>query len=585
MASSHNDLLAELLRFVQTESEFADAKLVETWQCDLQKKLHAGQTQAFTHLEKGPDAKTLWAYLDEGESRFREGDLVCLHMGAPMASAIARRLSFELEEDGRWLLRGKGCIQAVDESQGQTCYADPDGLNLLPYYEQALKEISQNSVGRDVILPLISGELEPTFNAKEADEAKAVAIKMGLNARQSTAVGLALGADHLTCIQGPPGTGKTAVLALIAKLLTDRGERVLVTSHTHMGINNALTKVIQHGIPTVKVSSASQRKGLAEQIEIVDELASWKTRPNDGYVVGATPFAACNARLKGWRFDTIIFDEASQVTVPLALMAMKLGKKFIFIGDQRQLPPVILSESVLSGSTSSVFARITNPDAEHCVMLNETYRMNRWLTQWPSMAFYRDELVSAGPNRERRLALRELPDELSEVLDPSHPGVFIPSPSSVSRNVSHPEAKLVAEICLAAVSRGVPIAEIGIVTPYRSQGRAIRSLLGKAFGFDAARNIVSDTVERMQGQERELIILSMTTGDQAYLSSITPFFFQPERLNVSITRPKTKLIVIGPDVQGMSLSDDLSVQAWVEQYANLVSQLHKVADVSAPIKA
>ena len=73
----------------------------------------------------------------------------------------------------------------------------------------------------------------------------------------------AFAAKYLACIQGPPGTGKTRVISLIAKQLVEEGHRVLLTSHTHMAINNALNKVAATGVPLVKVGGAwlSERTG------------------------------------------------------------------------------------------------------------------------------------------------------------------------------------------------------------------------------------------------------------------------------------------------------------------------------------
>jgi len=67
------------------------------------------------------------------------------------------------------------------------------------------------------------------------------------------------------------------------------------------------------------------------------------TESSSGYVVGATPFATRTKRLRGVEFETIIFDEASQITLPLAVMGMLAGKRFVFIGDQKQLPPVLMT--------------------------------------------------------------------------------------------------------------------------------------------------------------------------------------------------------------------------------------------------
>ncbi|MDR1461583.1 MAG: AAA family ATPase, partial [Azoarcus sp.] len=372
-------LLSDLYQLVHDEQQAANYQLMTIWEHSLPEKLQKGLAQGFVRLERGPEPTTLWAYPDPTESRFREGDLLCLHQGNAL-EPLCRRLSFELEEDDRWLLRGNRATAIFDNYTGGACYADPDAMDLSGFYRQTLEDIGASVSGRETLLPLLSGQLDVKFDENDMMEAISVARAEGYNDKQAEAVGWAHGALHVACIQGPPGTGKTRVLSLIARLAVERGERILMTSHTHMAINNALNKIHAQGVPVVKVGRATQRKGLDEAIPNHEGLDGWEGRPTNGYVVGATPFATCTSRLENYGFDTILFDEASQITVPLALMAMRKGKRFIFIGDQRQLPPVLLSRSVLDKEAHSVFSRLTSRKAEHLVMLDETYRMNRWLT-------------------------------------------------------------------------------------------------------------------------------------------------------------------------------------------------------------
>ena len=560
MSGDHRQLLADLLTFVRDEQQANNHRLLEVWERPLAEKLEKGDSQGFVRLERGEDPSTLWAYPDDGESRFREGDLMVLHEGSPMGAQLGRGLSFEIEEDDRWLLRGHRVPAVLEAYSRGRAYADPDAIDLTSYYERTIEEISTSQIGRDVVLPLLGGGLPITFDDRDCIDGERIARAESFNSKQAEAVGLAFGAEQVACIQGPPGTGKTRVLALIARLMVERGERLLMTSHTHMAINNALNKIHAQGVPTVKVGRGTQRKGLDDGVECCPSLGAWESRPSSGYVVGATPFATCTSRLAGYEFDTVLFDEASQITVPLALMAMRKGKRFIFIGDHKQLPPVMLSRSVLARDSLSVFAALTAQEADHTVMLSETYRMNQWLTEWPSRTYYDMKLVAAGSNRDRRLALTHVSDRLAAIFDPSVSGVFIPTLDRTARTRNFRDAELVAELCVAAVEGGLPPDHIGVVTPYRAQGRAVRNLLAQRFGRAAARQVVADTVERMQGQERELIILSLATGDEAFLEAIAPFFFQPERLNVSITRAMSKLIVIGPVLaKGFELHGEMLV--------------------------
>lgn len=113
--------------------------------------------------------------------------------------------------------------------------------------------------------------------------------------------------------------------------------------------------------------------------------------------------------------------------------------------------------------------------------------------------------------------------------------------------------------------------EIGVVVPYRAQGRVIRSLLRQVLSNEeVVREIVVDTVERMQGQEREAVLVSLTTSSTGFASQIAEFFFQPQRLNVAITRPRTKLIIVGSSVVLEAEPADANHQNWVKLLRSLL---------------
>ncbi|NRF67392.1 AAA family ATPase [Aquincola sp. S2] len=572
-----DQLLSDLLRFVHDEQLAGQRKLLAVWERPIAWKLQRGWSQRILRLERTDDPSTLWARIDGGESRFREGDLLMLHAGDPLDQALGRGLTLEADMEDRWLLRSHRADAVLRACSDGPCYADPDAIDLTVFHEQAIEEISTSWIGREIVLPLLGGSLDITFSGEAMTRGEDAARARGFNTRQAQAVGLALGADQIACIQGPPGTGKSSVLALIARLMVEDGERVLVTSHTHMAINNALNKIREEGVPAIKVGLHAQRKGLRDEVPCHAGFADWHERPSaGGYVIGATPFATCTSRLEHCEFDTILFDEASQITVPLALMAMRKGRRFVFVGDQQQLPPVMLSRSVLDESGMSAFAALTARHADHAVMLQETYRMNRWLTAWPSRAYYRGELSAAGANRERRMSLPDLAEPYAAVFDPAAPGVFIPTRDRTARTRNDRDAQLVAQLCKAAIAGGLPPREIGIVTPYRAQGRAVRSWLNEVLGRAVAREVVADTVERMQGQERELVILTLATGDEVFLGAVAEFFFQPQRLNVSITRAKTKLVVIGPEIDEVPVLGHEDIRRWVGAYADLLRHLQRI---------
>ena len=102
------------------------------------------------------------------------------------------------------------------------------------------------------------------------------------------------------------------------------------------------------------------------------------------------------------------------------------------------------------------------------------------------------------------------------------------------------------ELILSLLMREVLPEEIGVVVPYRAQSRLIRSLLRRNLMDDEiVQKLVVDTVERMQGQERDVVLVSFATASPKFAAQVADFLFQPQRLNVAVTRPRTKLILVG----------------------------------------
>ncbi len=366
----------------------------------------------------------------------------------------------------------------------------------------------------------------------------------GLNESQVEAVAMSYATDLLYLIQGPPGTGKTLMLAHLARLLVGDGRRVFVTALTHRAIHNALNKIpqVDENIPVCKIGEERLAGDL--QVPNFDQFSfSRFGEINGGYVIGATPFALQSSRLANVEFDVVLFDEASQITLPLAIMGMLAGSKYIFIGDENQLPPVV-AFSAEDAAQTSIFAYLAGRGNE--TMLNITYRLNDILTDWPNRTFYRNELRSSDEAAVRRLTLSPEATPWDFVLAPESPAVFLDLCHQNTTVRSRIEAEVVVELILSLLMREVLPEEIGVVVPYRAQSRLIRSLLRRNLMDDEiTQKLVVDTVERMQGQERDVVLVSFATASPKFAAQVADFLFQPQRLNVAVTRPRTKLILVG----------------------------------------
>lgn len=503
-------------------------------------------------------------------SRFRPGDILRLSRNNPFAHD---GVMVNLVEDEETEL----VISSEEYVPWEKKLEPPDGwtldigfIDLSNYIIGALAEAGDSLIGRERILPLLMGRLAPTIDPGLYARGLDIGETLELNWSQSEALANAYAADLVYLVQGPPGTGKTRVLATLARALAADGERVLICAFTHRAINNALNALVKQDpdIPAIKVGHPLQTDDLR-----VPNYESFHESPlaemSGGYVVGATPFATRTKRLGYVEFDTVIFDEASQITLPLAVMGMLAGHKYIFFGDQKQLPPVLTTRLTGGAFRESVFASLAGGNFE--TMLTDTYRLNAALTAWPSQQFYEGLLTAVPPIRQRIMQYPSPPARLAEILHPDEPKVFWDLAHHNNTVYSHKEAYAVVDLITTLLACGVPPAEIGVVAPYRAQGRLIRNLLRK-FVPDTAvrRDLVIDTVERMQGQERDLIILTLTTSNAGFAANVAEFFFQPERLNVAVTRPRCKLIIIGSRFVLNTQTGDPALQATVSLLESLL---------------
>jgi len=504
-------------------------------------------------------------------SRFREGDILCLNRGDPHRQPVINVTLLEERETELLVLPQDLDIpwtSILEEKQGW--YLDIGFLDLSHFVLSALNEVGDTVIGREHILPLLMGDERPKLETTRIERGLALAEEAGLNWSQQEAFAHAYATDSFYLVQGPPGTGKTRVLAHLAGALAEEGERVLISAFTHRAINNALNAMAKFApdTPAAKIGHPKQADDL--QVENYPSFASSPmAEMSGGYVLGGTPFATRTSRLGGVEFDTVLIDEASQVTLPLAIMAMLAGRKYVFIGDHQQLPPVLVSQPVWDAFQYSVFGDLV--DRGFDTMLRETYRLNQDLVAWPNKHFYEGLLTPAEGVAGRKIAYHTPPTQLEFPLHPKRSKVFIDLGHRNATTRSTSEARMIADLVEAILVCGLPPEEIGIVTPYRAQAREIKSMLRRIPKWrDMTKKIVVDTVERMQGQERELVILSLTTSNPTFAVDLADFFFQPQRLNVAVTRARTKLIIVGSTHLFELQTEDEEIQEAIARLEDLV---------------
>lgn len=392
-------------------------------------------------------------------------------------------------------------------------------------------------------------------------------------------------ADHrVGLVLGPPGTGKTHLLSwLIAgdgatRGLRQRPARTLVTAFTKNAVGNVLDAVVKRQAlhdPTAPAPifyGAPPGGGLSADVQLLergDEAEVEQQLATGRAVVGATIWSLYRLIASGVLptvdgptaplFDLICIDEASQMVLGQGLMAlagMAPNCRIVVSGDDQQLPPVRSMRSTKIEDREmggSLYAFLKSANAAE-FPLEETFRLNAPLASFPERKFYPGRYVSAAPDARLSLKARWR-DDLDMVsrlaLDPALPLVVLVHDGPAAATSNPFEANLAAKLTLELADRvehqGGPVTpaefwtEIAaVVSPHRAQNAAIRALIPATLKSDA----FVETVDRIQGKERDAIILSYCVADPEFALAEAEFIFSPERLNVASTRARTKLVLI-----------------------------------------
>ncbi len=361
----------------------------------------------------------------------------------------------------------------------------------------------------------------------------------------------------LYAVQGPPGTGKTMLLALVTETLVRMGRRVLIVAPTHQAVNNALTAIrrLFPDTPMVKIGDELRRESLADSIPCrtaKTATAGISAAAQSRLVVGMTFLSALHnqgIRASGLSANALLIDEAGQLPLTQGACAGLLGAGVnILFGDDAQLPPVFAGDLAEDRLAVSLFRQVRRTMPERITRLSTTYRMNAALCEIVASEFYADGVPQLQPSPHAAgncLALpRGEPAQASvrQALDPATSFVWLKTPGQDSMQANQWEAEAVATIIAACLAHGKTAKEVAVVTPFRRQAALIRHVLQGLVSPDADLPII-DTVERVQGLTVDLIAVSMAASDPEFIAGVAGFLMSPNRLNVAISRARTKAVI------------------------------------------
>jgi DNA replication ATP-dependent helicase Dna2 len=431
---------------------------------------------------------------------------------------------------------------------------------------------------------LVTGQIQPGFNIIS------VLPRADFNAEQNLAIERAMQMQDYLLIHGPPGTGKTSVIAEIVKRFAQQGQRVMLAAFTNQAVDNMLKRLGKEGFHDYVRLGHDRSVDASVQDRLLKSLVSQKPDISPTFtssvhdilhrmpVVASTtatwssekytPTVSANGD-SALQFDVALIDEAGQLTVPAILGALRFAKRFILVGDEKQLPPLVLSkEAADAGLSTSLFSELKQRDEDNrkvhssavsaCVPLRVQYRMHRQISDFASKTFYNGLLIADRSVASRVLKLigaTTAAPAIKRAIHPGFPMVFLDVRSkqeNTGPKISNAEARVVREIVAELLVQGIKEADIGIIAPYRAQVANLRRHLlsdDQASGWQALKPdspLSIDTVDRFQGGERLVIIMSFATTSPPAIDTLQhDFLTNPNRLNVALTRAQRKLILVG----------------------------------------
>jgi predicted RecB family nuclease len=345
-------------------------------------------------------------------------------------------------------------------------------------------------------------------------------------------------------VQGPPGSGKSYSGGhVIAELVRDHGWKVGVVAQSHATVLNLLASVHKAGLPKNLIGKGVDKTELPELQE--NSPAFWTpylkgtdstfTSSRDGFVVGGTvyDFAKTEA-FPPDSLDLLVIDEAGQFSLANTIAASIVAKRMLLLGDPQQLPQVTQGthpEPVDGSALGWLIGDQAVMPPEFGFFLPTSWRMNKDLCEVVSKNFYNSQLDSSAKSRSL-----EGVDQGLHSISMRH---------STNSTESIEEADKIVELIQALLNKNwqdgsydgpLDTAEenIIVVAPYNAQVLLIRARLASA----GLRKIPVGTVDKFQGKEAAVAIVSMTASSAQDVPRGIEFLFMPNRLNVAISRAK-----------------------------------------------
>lgn len=416
-----------------------------------------------------------------------------------------------------------------------------------------------------------------------------------LNPTQEHAVNEVLLAKDVSIVHGPPGTGKTTTLVEAIYETLRRENQVLVCAQSNMAVDWISERLMDRGVEVLRIGNptkvndkmlgftyerrfeahpdypqlwairktirelrSAKRRGSDSYHQKLDRLKSRETELelrinnelfNSARVISCTLAGSASRVLEGMKFATLFIDEAAQALEAACWIAIRKANRVIFAGDHCQLPPTVKClEAIKGGLARTLMERIVNSNPQVVTLLKVQYRMNDDIMRFSSNWFYGGEVESAPEVRYR------------SILDLDTPMTWIDTATldieaheelvgETYGRINRAEARLTIDTLqhyFERLGRQRVLDErldVGIISPYRAQVQLLRRMLRKSAYFKPLRHLITvNTVDGFQGQERDIIVISMVRQNE---EGQIGFLRDLRRMNVAITRARMKLFIMG----------------------------------------
>ncbi|MCC8198370.1 MAG: AAA domain-containing protein [Tannerellaceae bacterium] len=446
-----------------------------------------------------------------------------------------------------------------------------------------------------------------------------------LNPSQEAAVNRVLAAKEVHVVHGPPGTGKTTTLVEAVYETLHRENQVMICAQSNIAVDWIAEKLTDRGVPVLRIGNPTRvndkmlsftyerlfeahpaypelwgirkairetqtslrRKSREEKDTIRNRLSRLRFRAteleiqmdtdlfNEARVIACTLIGSANRVLMNRHFTTLFMDEAAQALEAACWVAITKADRVILAGDHQQLPPTIKClEAAKGGLDHTLMQKIAGRKPEVVSLLTIQYRMHEDIMRFPSRYFYRNQLIAAPEVKNRGILEYDTPiiwlDTAGCHFEESR------QTESMSR-INKQEALLTVlqlQVYMEKIGKERVLEEridFGVISPYKAQVHYLRRLVRQEPFFKPYRKLIAiHTVDGFQGQERDVILISLVRANEA---GQIGFLTDLRRMNVAMTRAKMKLIMIGD-------GETLTVHRFYKELYQYVTKYGRIIPVS-----